>query len=70
MQDQPDGFAGGKPVQDVDLLASQQALSRRINTAQTMLVEIQRIIQAGNLAILEYDHRGPSTPSQQDDLIA
>ncbi|OYT82123.1 MAG: methyl-accepting chemotaxis protein [Pseudomonas sp. PGPPP4] len=61
MQDQMDGFAGGKPVQDADFRASQQALSQRIDTAQAMLVEIQRanqtalqgMAQAGDLVVIE-----------------
>jgi len=61
MQDQIDSFAGGKPVQDADFRASQQALSQRIDTAQAMLVEIQRanqtalqgMAQAGDLVVLE-----------------
>lgn len=61
MQDQMDGFAGGKPVQDADFRASQQALSQRIDTAQAMLVEIQRanqtalqgMAQSGDLVVLE-----------------
>ena len=56
-----DGFAGGKPVQDADFRESQQALSQRIDTAQAMLVEIQRanltalqgMAQAGDLVVLE-----------------
>lgn len=60
-QDQMDDFAGGKPVQDDDFRASQQALSQRIDTAQAMLVEIQRanqtalqgMAQAGDLVVLE-----------------
>ncbi|MGF7244011.1 hypothetical protein ABIC11_004467 [Pseudomonas oryzihabitans] len=61
MQDQMDGVAGGKPVQDADFRASQQALSQRIDTAQAMLVEIQRanqtalqgMAQAADLVVLE-----------------
>ncbi|KUM40199.1 hypothetical protein AR540_12730 [Pseudomonas sp. EpS/L25] len=61
MEDRLDRFANGKPVQDADFRASQQALSQRIDTAQAMLVEIQRanqtalqgMAQAGDLVVLE-----------------
>jgi len=61
VEDKLDTFAGSKPVQDADFRASQQALSQRIDTAQAMLVEIQRanqtamqgMAQAGDLVVLE-----------------
>jgi len=61
VEDKLDTFAGSKPVQDADFRASQQALSQRIDTAQAMLVEIQRanqtalqgMAQAGDLVALE-----------------
>lgn len=61
VEDRLDKFAGSKPVQDADFRAAQQALSQRIDTAQAMLVEIQRanqtalqgMAQAGDLVALE-----------------
>ncbi|AXA66817.1 hypothetical protein [Pseudomonas oryzihabitans] len=67
MQDQMDGFVGSKPVQDADFRSSQQALSQGIDTAQAMLVEIQRanqtalqgMAQAGDLVVIEVKPASP-----------
>ena len=50
MQDQMDGFAGGKPFQDADFRASQQALSRSARICRSTLSRQFVLIWSGDLA--------------------